>query len=410
MSHTNHAKEAAEFQKFYRGQLLENIVPFWMNSDLLDFENGGYISSVDRQGKSYNDDKSVWFQGRCLWTFSTLCEKYGIRDEWKKAADIGKRFLEEKCFDKDGRMFFTVTKEGLPLRKRRYMFSESFFVVGMAEYGYVFGDKDALEKAEACFENMMKMYRDPASDPFKITPKSYSQTRDERSSAVPMVLVSTAQLLRRCDSDKADYYNSIANEVAKDILKYHFHPELKASLENVLQDGSHIDNPAGRTINPGHSCENSWFLMCQAVYNNDKKLFDTALELFDCSFERGWDKQYGGVLYFVDLDGRPCEQLEWDMKLWWVHNEVLIASLMAYSHTGDEKYWERFKLVHEYSFNHFADKEFGEWYGYLHRDGTVSHTQKGSLWKGPYHLPRCLMLCDELLGKIAEGKKGAPLL
>ena len=116
------------------------------------------------------------------------------------------------------------------------------------------------------------------------------------------------------------------------------------------------------------------------------------------------------MLYFVDLDGRPCEQLEWDMKLWWVHNEVLIASLMAYSHTGDEKYWERFKLVHEYSFNHFADKEFGEWYGYLHRDGTVSHTQKGSLWKGPYHLPRCLMLCDELLGNIAEGKKGAPLL
>lgn len=410
MSNLNHADEALKLQKFYREQLLENVVPFWMNSDLLDFENGGYISSVDRQGKSYNNDKSVWFQGRCLWTFSTLCEKYRIRDEWKKAADIGKKFLEEKCFDKDGRMFFTVTQNGLPLRKRRYMFSESFFVVGMAEYGFVFGDDEALKKAEACFENMMRMYRDPSSDPFKITPKSYSETRNERSSAVPMVLVSTAQLLRRCDPQKADYYNNIAGEVTDDILKYHFHPELKASLENVLQDGSHIDNPTGRTINPGHSCENSWFLMCQATYNNDKKLFDTALELFDCSFERGWDKENGGILYFVDLDGRPCEQLEWDMKLWWVHNEALIASLMAYSHTGDEKYWERFKTVHEYSFSHFADKEFGEWYGYLHRDGTVSHTQKGSLWKGPYHLPRCLMLCDELLGKIADDKKGEPLL
>ena len=98
------------------------------------------------------------------------------------------------------------------------------------------------------------------------------------------------------------------------------------------------------------------------------------------------------------------------MKLWWVHNEALIASLMAYALTGDEKYWERFLLLHEYVFSHFVDEEYGEWYGYLHRDGTVSHMQKGSMWKGPYHLPRCLMLCDELLTKIAEGQPVEPLL
>ncbi|MCQ2449533.1 MAG: AGE family epimerase/isomerase [Clostridia bacterium] len=410
MSKLLHSEEAKKYQQFYREQLLDDVVPFWMNSDLLDSENGGYISSVDRQGKSYNDDKSVWFQGRCLWTFSTLCEKYGIREEWKQAADSGKKFLEEKCIDSDGRMFFTVTKEGKPLRKRRYLFSESFFVVSMAEYGYVFHDADALQKAEKCFDMMMQIYEDPNSDPFKITPKSYAETRNERSAAVPMVLVSSAQLLRRCDAAKADYYSKIVARVTNDILRYHFHPELKASLENVLIDGNHVDNPSGRTINPGHSCENAWFLMSEAVYSGDNELLNTALEIFDIAFERGWDKEFGGMLYFVDLDGRPCEQLEWDMKLWWVHNEVLIASLMAYSLTGDEKYWDRFEMVHEYSFSHFSDTECGEWYGYLHRDGTVSHTQKGSLWKGPYHLPRCLMLCDELLGRIAEGKAGNPLL
>ena len=406
----NHSEEAKKYQQFYKEQLLKNVVPFWINSDLLDREYGGYISSVDREGKSYNNDKSVWFQGRCLWTFSTLCEKYGIREDWRKAADAGKEFLEKYCFDSDGRMYFTVTREGKPLRKRRYMFSESFYVVGMAEYGYVFGDKEALNKAEKCFEMMLDIYRSPENDPFKITPKSYAETRNERSAAVPMVLVSSAQLLRRCDPEKAEYYSGIVKEMTADILKYHFHPELRASLENVLQDGSHIDNPTGRTINPGHSCENAWFLMSEAVYSGDKALLKTALDIFDFAFERGWDKQYGGMLYFVDLDDRPCEQLEWDMKLWWVHNEVLIASLAAYSLTGDEKYWERFETVHSYAFSHFADKEKGEWYGYLHRDGTVSHTQKGSMWKGPYHLPRCLMLCDSILGKIAEGKPCEPLL
>lgn len=407
----NHCEEAKKLRNFYKEHLLDNVVPFWMNSDLLDKENGGYITSVDRFGKSYNDDKSVWFQGRGLWTFSTLCERYGVREEWKKAAEIGKEFLEKYCFDSDGRMYFTVTKEGKPLRKRRYMFSESFFVVGMAQYGKTFGDNDALKKAEDCFELMMQIYKDPLSDPFKITPKSYSETRNERSAAVPMVLISSAELLRRCDPDRQDYYNDICKSITDDIMKYHYHPELKCSLENVLSvDGSHVDNPSGRTINPGHSCENAWFLMCQAIYNNDDKLLKNALSIFDFAFERGWDKEYGGMLYFVDLDNRPCEQLEWDMKLWWVHNEVLIASLMAYALTNDEKYWERFKLVHEYSFSHFADKEYGEWYGYLHRDGTVSHTQKGSLWKGPYHLPRCLMFCEELLDNIANNQKPRSLL
>ena len=407
---SNIQAKAAEYQKFYRNELLNDVIPFWLNSDLVDKEYGGYISSVDREGRCYNDDKSVWFQGRCLWTFSMLCNRYGIRPEWQAAAEAGKPFLEEYCTDTDGRMFFTVTREGKPLRKRRYMFSESFYVVAMAEYGLAFNDADAIAKAEACFEKMLAMYHDANADPFKITPKGYAETRNERSAAVPMVLVSAAQTLRRCDPAKAEYYTEIAQQMADDILTYHYRPELKATLENVLPDGSHIDNPAGRTINPGHSSENAWFLMSQAAYTGDKELLQKALNMFDWAFERGWDREHGGMLYFVDVDGRPCEQLEWDMKLWWVHNEVLIASLMAYGMTGDEKYWERFELVHQYAFSHFADEEHGEWYGYLHRDGTVSHTQKGSMWKGPYHLPRCLMLCDRLLGLIAEGKEMQPLL
>lgn len=407
---SNIQAKAAEYQKFYHNELLNDVIPFWLNSDLVDKEYGGYISSVDREGRCYNDDKSVWFQGRCLWTFSMLCNRYGIQPQWQEAADAGKPFLEKYCTDTDGRMFFTVTREGKPLRKRRYMFSESFYVVAMAEYGLAFNDPDAIAKAEACFEKMLAMYHDGNADPFKITPKGYAETRNERSAAVPMVLVSSAQVLRRCDPAKAEYYTAVAQEMANDILTYHYRPELKATLENVLPDGSHIDNPAGRTINPGHASENAWFLMSQAVYTGDKDLLAKALNMFDWAFERGWDKEHGGMLYFVDVDGRPCEQLEWDMKLWWVHNEVLIASLMAYGLTGDEKYWERFELVHEYAFSHFKDTEFGEWYGYLHRDGTVSHTQKGSMWKGPFHLPRALMLCDHLLGWIAEGKEMQPLL
>lgn len=402
--------EIKKYREFYHNHLLNDCIPFWLNSDLNDEKFGGYITSVDRKGKKYNTDKSIWFQGRGLWTFSALCSHYGNRPEWLRMAQSGKEFLEKYGTDKDGRMFFQVTRDGKPLRKRRYIFSESFFVVGMAEYAMLTNDRNALKRAEQCFELMLSIYRTPKNDPYRITPKIYSETRSERAVAVPMVLVSTAQILRRCNPERRDYYSEIVREMVDSIIRYHYKPEIECVLETVMSDGSRIDNPAGRTINPGHSCENAWFMMNEAVYTEDKELLKKCLNIVDWSIERGWDKQFGGMLYFVDAQDRPCEQLEWDMKLWWVHNEALIASLMAYGLTKDEKYWKWFEKIHDYAFTHFHDKEYGEWYGYLHRDGSVSHTQKGSMWKGPYHMPRCLMICERLLSMMEENIPITPVL
>ena len=161
-----------ELRKFYHDTLFNDVLPFWMNSDLIDKKHGGFITSVDREGRSYNDDKSVWFQGRCLWTFSKLCNTYGINEACAAAADSGAKFIKEHCIDADGRMFFTVTRDGQPLRKRRYFYSESFLVVGFAEYYLLRKNPEDLALAEKYFDLMYRLYRDPSSDPFKITPKA----------------------------------------------------------------------------------------------------------------------------------------------------------------------------------------------------------------------------------------------
>lgn len=405
-----HLQQIAGYQKFYRGQLLSNVMPFWLKSDMLDKQFGGYTTSVDRYGQSYNTDKSVWFQGRGLWTFSALCRQYGPNEEWLDAARTGKEFLERYCIDTDGRMFFTTTAEGKPLRKRRYLFSESFYVVGMAEYGAMAQDMVAIGKAKSVFDKMILYYNTPQEDPYKITPKTYAENRKERSVAILMVLISSGQILRRCDSGHEAYYSQAISTLIEEMMKYHYKPDMESFLETVTETGGFINNPTGRTMNPGHTCENSWFLMNEAVFTNNAELLRAALSMLDWALMRGWDEQYGGIFYFVDIKNRPCEPLEWDMKLWWVHNEALIACLMAFGITGDEKYWVWFEKIHHYSFSHFADDECGEWFGYLHRDGSVSHTQKGSMWKGPYHLPRCLMICDELLGFMLSGGGIHPVL
>jgi len=400
-----------ELKEFYHKTLLEDIVPFWVNSDLVDKEYGGFITSVDREGKQYNEDKSVWFQGRCLWSFSKLCNTYGIRKEWAEAADRGAELLKNYCIDPtDGRMYFTVTRDGKPIRKRRYFFSESFLVVGLAEY-YLLRRKEAdLKMAEEYFDLMYRIYLDATADPFKITPKENSEVRSLHSNSNPMVLVSCAQTLRRVNPAKEAYYDEVIENIIHDMITLHYKEEHKCVLENVGMDGSILNNPTGRTINPGHSIENAWFLMNYANNTQDKELLEKALNILKWSLELGWDKEYGGIYYFRDLYNRPCEQLEHDMKLWWVHNEALIATLLASNLTGDSYYDEWYEKLHDYSFHHFSDKEFGEWYGYLHRDGSVSHNQKGSLWKGPYHLLRAMMLCEQILDDSAQGKPARELL
>ena len=405
-------KDMVFYHQFYKNQLLDDCIPFWMNSELIDRVNGGYTTSVTKDGKIYDTDKAVWFQGRCLWTFSALCNNYGHREEWLEAARIGFEFLNKYCVDLDGRMFFKVTADGRKLRKRRYMYSESFYVVGMAEYSLLKKDTSILEKSEKCFEMMLSIYRDPTSDPYIITPKEFSETRSSRAVAVSMVLISCAQTLRRCNPQKADYYSAVVDEIAKDMFKYFYKPELKCVLETVGMNGEFIDLPSGRLVNPGHAIENSWFLMSAALYPGaDREMYlEKALDFLNWSLEIGRDRQCGGVYYYTDCKGLPCEPLESDMKLWWVHCETLIASLMAYSITHDEKYWEVFLELHDYCEKHFHDKEFGEWFGYLHRDGTVSHTQKGSQWKGPYHLVRALMCCERILKGLVEGAAPQSLL
>ncbi len=402
-------RKIKELRSFYHKHLTESVMPYWDGSDLIDREHGGFITSVDREGKSYNNDKSVWFQGRALWTYSKLCNTYGIKEEWAAAADSGARFIREHCIDTDGRMFFTVTKDGKPLRKRRYFFSESFLVVGFAEYYALRGRAEDLELAERYFDLMYSIYRDPNTDPFKITPKENAEVRQLHSNAYPMVLVSSAQTLRRI-SGKHEHYDRIIADVIKDMIDLHYKEELHCVLENVLPDGGILDNPTGRTLNPGHCIENSWFLMNHAHLTGDGELLRKALNILEWSLDIGWDEEHGGIYYFRDLYGRPCEQLEHDMKLWWVHNEALIATLYAYNLTGEEKYERWYDKLHDYVFSHFPDSEFGEWYGYLHRDGTVSHEQKGSLWKGPYHLPRCLILCEKILAAAERGERATELL
>ena len=385
------------YEKF-RKELIESCIPFWLNNGV-DKEYGGVLNCLDRTGKVYSDDKSVWMQGRAGWMFSYIYNHIEKKQEYLDFAKSCIDFATNYCIDKtDGRMYFTVTRDGKPLRKRRYWFSETFYIIANAEYYTATKDIAYLERARKYFKFVYGMYKDPSTDPYKITPKSYAQTRDMKTLAGPMIMLNVTSVLRDADGENFADYNEIITGLIQDIQAFH-KPEYKAMFENITQENEVVLNSSPcRVINPGHDIECAWFLLEEGIKRSDKGIIDFAKTVFDEAFERGWDKEYGGITYFKDVLGLPVEAYEHDMKLWWPHNETVIASLMLYKHTGEEKYKEIFDRVCNYAFEHFSDPEYGEWFGYLRRDGKPTEPPcKGHTYKGPFHVMRMLAKCLTML-------------
>lgn len=370
---------------FYEKEL-DQTLNFWYDHGY-DHEHGGFYVCLQRNGELFGTDKSVWAQGRGLWVFSKAYNDIKKDPRYLQIAKDAFEFIKNHCYDKDGRMWFTVTDDGRGIQKRRYWFSETFAVVGSVELYKATNDKKYLKLARETYDSVMRLYLNPNLS----VPKYNPDVIKDKGLAGPMILMVTSQIMRDIDKENADKYNSNIDIFLNVILNHHLHPEYKAMFENIGMNGEIVSGPRGRLVNPGHSIEASWFLMNEALYRNDKEILNKALDILNWSFDIGWDKEYDGLMYFADIEHKPCEALEWDMKLWWPHNEMLIAFLKAYAITGEEKYLDKYKLVHEYAFSHFKDEKYGEWYGYLHRDGSVANDLKGNIFKGPFHLPRCLM-------------------
>lgn len=386
---------------------LNRSIEFWLKYGI-DKENGGVITCLDRSGKVFSTDKSVWMQGRCAYIFASLCDQYGSKPEWLEASKSCLDFLEKYCRNKDaeGRLYFTVTGDGKPLRQRRYCHSENFYTIANAMYYKVTGETENLERARWGYDMVYKLNNGLIKDPTGMGPKIIPETRTGRAFGDPMIYLNVTAVMRKCDPENKDLYDERAKDCVDKIFKYHFKPELKCTLETVGPNGElQTDTVAGRVVNPGHSIEGSWFLEEEANYEGDKSISEKAQQIFKFAYDMGWDKEYGGLLYFVDACGFPPESYEHDMKLWWPHNEMMIASLMFYRDTKDSYYLDRFYEAFDYAKEYLSDPEYGEWFGYLRRDGKPTEPPcKGSTFKGPFHVPRCLMICDRLMDEIENGK------
>ena len=378
--------EFSNLAELYKNELLNKVIPFWEQNSI-DTQYGGYLSCLDREGKVYDTDKFIWLQNRQLWTFSMLYNRLEKREDWLQIAKNGADFLAKYGRDSEGNWYFALNQEGKPLVQPYNIFSDCFAAMAFSQYALAFQEDEGREIALQAYNNVLRRQDNPKGKYNKV----YPGTRPMKTLAVPMILANLSlEMDWLLQSDKLD---AILDRTVAEVMEDFLDVETGLIYENVTPEAEHLDCFDGRLINPGHGIEAMWFIIDIANRRNNRDLINQAIDVVLNILNFGWDKEYGGIYYFLDAKGYPLQQLEWNQKLWWVHLETLVALAMGYRLTGRKECWEWYQKLHEYTWEHFADPDYGEWFGYCDRRGEVLLNLKGGKWKGCFHVPRALYLC-----------------
>lgn len=383
-----------QLAKQYKSELLDKVVPFWLEKSQ-DLEHGGYFTCLERNGDVFDTDKFVWLQGREVWMFATLYNKVEKRQEWLDCAIQGAEFLKKHGHDGNLNWYFALDREGNPLVEPYNIFSYTFAVIAFGQLSIATGNQEYADIAKRTFDIVLSKVDNPKGKWNKAAPGA----RSLKSFALPMILCNVALEIEPLLD--ADFMEKTINTCIHEVMDVFYRPELGLIVEHLSTEGELVDCFDGRLLNPGHAIEAMWFIMDLGKRLGRQDLIEKAVQIALNEAEYGWDKKHGGIFYFMDRLGRPCQQLEWDQKLWWVHIETLITMLKGYQLTGNVKCLEWFERVHNYVWTHFTDKEYPEWFGYLNRQGEVLLSLKGGKWKGCFHVPRGLFQCWQILEDLA---------
>jgi len=381
----------------YKKELLESVIPFWENN-CQDTKYGGYFTMLDRDGSVYDTEKYMWMQWRIVYMFATLAiTDFPTPEEkrrWIQIASDGFAFLTNNGQDKNGQYYFALSGEGVPAVAPYNIFSECFAAMGSAALFKASGKEKHRQEAIKCMNNFLARLNNPKGQ----WNKELSGRPERLSFGHYMILANLADVMNQ--NLGTDIYEKDIDNAVDIVLSRFWNDNLKLLFESVNSDNTFdLKSSMGRHIIPGHGLEAMWFLMKHAERKNMTDIIEKCSMISKHLLDFGWDKKFGGIYYFMDALGKPHFELQADMKLWWVHNEAIIAALYGYKLTGDKELLNWFIKLDKWTWSHFPDPEYGEWFGYLHRNGEPSNLLKGGRWKTFFHLPRFLLVSYNIMKK-----------
>lgn len=372
--------------------LYDNIIPFWMNFSV-DTINGGFFGMVDVTGKgNIEAPKGLILNARILWTFSSLYLT-DQNPDFLEMANRAYNYLTDHFIDREyGGAYYMVSNNGEVLSDLKYTYANAFLIYGLSEYFRATDNNEALELAKTIFEDIDKHAHDATYlgyeelylrdwSPVPIGTKSDIGDADKTMNTTLHLMEAFANLYRVWKSP---------------LLESRLQEIINITLEKIINKETHRqyylfnrDWTSKVNVNSyGHDIESSWLMLeCAEILGNDvliDKVKVASIAMAESTLEA---LHPDGRITYESIDGRDNNSLQW-----WLPAEAIVGYVNAWQLTGDETWLDRALLVWEYTDNRLVDKENGEWYYGLNRDGTTNkRSPKISAWTGPYHNSRMCM-------------------
>ncbi len=379
----------------YRAELLERVIPFWLTY-AVDWQNGGILTCISDEGRVLSEDKYIWSQLRAIWTFSALYNNIEPRSEWLEVAWHIFDFVKRCGRDEQGRWLFAVSKDGDILEGATSIYADGFAIYGLTELARATNDREAVALALETYQNVQGRLAQPGS--YQTAP--FQMPEDGKAHAISMIFSLVFNELGHYLNDPAIIEAGLFH--AREVMELYRRPDRRLLYEFVHLDNSLIDSPQGRTVVPGHAIESMWFMIHIFRRAGDQDRVRQAVETIKWHLEFGWDGEYGGILHARDAEGNTPWWRFAEAKLWWPHTEALYALLLAYEDSGQQWCLDWFERVHNYAFSHYPVPHYGEWTQKLDRQGRKLTETVALPVKDPFHLPRALIYCLQLLQRLID--------
>jgi len=384
-----------ELHGFYLSHLLDDVMPFW-TTHALDRECGGLNTCIRDDGSIVSHDKYLWSQWRAVWTFCSLCQRIAPRPEWQEAAEIIYRFAARYGRDENGRTVFSLERDGRVKEGYTSIYADGFALYALAEYVRMTGDAEAERLAREIYPLVKADLDRPGSYPTAPLPIPTGHRAHGPSMIFSLVFYELGVVLEDRSICQAGL------DLTRDVFENFLRDEDGLVHELIRLDNTLPDSPEGRVVVPGHVIEDMWFQIHILQHENDEAGVQRACELIRRHFDLGWDDEFGGLFHAVNADG-SVDDVAWrfaDTKLWWPATEALYALLLAYEKTGQDAYLDQYWRMHDYAFSHYPLRGPGEWRQRLDRRGDPITETVALPVKDPFHLPRALILCVEVLDRL----------